>query len=179
MPTSSQTDISDVIKRGFLAGAAGGLAEIVWVSLYAGVTGGNAATLARGVTTAAGVTALLPAAPVTIGIAVHMMLAVFLGVALACLWQAAAPRARDSIGLYGFMLAALATVWAINFFVILPVISASFVHLVPYSVSLMSKLLFGLAAAETLRRCAMPQDARVPATIGVLAAGNKKRHPSG
>ena len=64
-----------LIKRGILAGAAGGLAEIIWVSLYATVTGGNAATLARGVTTAAGVTALLPAAPVTMGIAVHMMLA--------------------------------------------------------------------------------------------------------
>ena len=52
------------------------------------------------------------------------------------------------------MLAALVSVWAVNFFVVLPTISPAFVHLAPYSVSLMSKVLFGLAAAEAeaLRR---------------------------
>ncbi len=43
-----------------------------------------------------------------------------------------------------------------NFFVVLPAVSPTFVNLVPYSVSLISKLLFGLAAAEILRRYAMP-----------------------
>ena len=156
--TTSRRNISEAVKRGILAGAAGGLAEIIWVSLYAMVTGGNAAILARGVTTAAGVTALLPAAPVTMGIAVHMMLAIMLGVALAGLWQALA-RTRGVSSLYVVALAALAAVWAVNFFVILPVISPPFVHLVPYSVSLMSKLLFALAAAETLRRCAAVAEA--------------------
>jgi hypothetical protein len=37
-------------------------------------------------------------------------------------------------------------------FVVLPAVSPTFVNLMPYSVSLISKLLFGLAAAETLRR---------------------------
>ena len=66
---TARPGFNEIIKRGLLAGAAGGLAEIVWVSLYATMTGGNAATLARGVTTAAGVTALLPATPVSVGIA--------------------------------------------------------------------------------------------------------------
>jgi hypothetical protein len=148
--------MNEIIKRGLLAGAAGGLAEIVWVSLYATISGGDAAILARGVTTAAGVTALLPAMPVTMGIVVHMALAVLLGIALVGLWQALARR--DTISLYGFMLAALATVWAVNFFVILPVISPAFALLIPYPVSLTSKLLFGLATAETLRRCAGAQE---------------------
>jgi len=43
-------------------------------------------------------------------------------------------------------------VWAVNFFVVLPSIDPDFIHLVPYSVSLVSKVLFGLAAAEALRR---------------------------
>ena len=153
---TSWLGFSEIIKRGFLAGAAGGLAEMIWVSLYATITDDNAASLARGVTTAAGVTTLLPDAPVTIGISVHMALAVLLGVALAGLWQAFARC--DAISLYGFMLAALATVWAVNFFVILPVISPAFALLMPYPVSLTSKLLFGLAAAETLRRCAGAQE---------------------
>ena len=50
------------------------------------------------------------------------------------------------------MLATLVGVWAVNFFVLLPGISPAFVHLVPYPVSLMSKVLFGLAAAEAFRR---------------------------
>jgi hypothetical protein len=167
-------NISDIIKYGTLAGAAGGLAEIAWVSLYAAVTGGDAAILARGVTTAVGVTALLPAASVTMGIVVHMVLAVVLGIALAGLWQALARRLGTG-SLYAVALAALASVWAMNFFVVLPAISPAFVHLVPYSVSLLSKLLFGLAAAETLRRCAMAEVARVPVRV---RAASRTRHPA-
>jgi len=162
---TGRLSISELIIRGVLAGAAGGVAEIVWVSLFATITGGNAATLARGVTTAAGVTALLPAAPVTMGIAVHMALAVVLGIALACLWQALA-RTLDLRSRYGVVLVALTAVWAINFFVILPAVNPAFVALIPYPVSLLSKLLFGLAAAETLRRGAAVQE--VPAAVRVM-----------
>jgi hypothetical protein len=49
------------------------------------------------------------------------------------------------------MLTALATVWAVNFFVVLPVVSPAFIHMVPYAISLTSKLLFGAAAAEVVR----------------------------
>ena len=47
----------ETVRQGVIAGAAGGLTEIAWVTLYAGVTGSNAVILARGVTTAAGVSA--------------------------------------------------------------------------------------------------------------------------
>jgi len=169
---------TELIKRGVIAGAAGGLAEIVWVSLYATITGGNAANLARGVTTAAGVTAMLPAAPVTVGIAVHMALAVLLGIALTCLWQALARRGFGVNSLAVVMLAALAAVWAVNFFVILPAISPPFITLIPYPVSLISKLLFGLAAAETLRRGAATEIAGLPPAVRVRAASSGKVHPS-
>lgn len=170
--TTGRRNISDTINYGVLAGAAGGLAEIAWVSLYASVSGGNAATLARGVTTAVGVSVLLPAAPVTVGIVVHMLLAILLGVALAGVWQALA-RSSSVNSRYALSLAALVAVWVMNFFVVLPVISPEFVQLVPYAVSLMSKLLFGLAAAEILRRGEVPDEVRV---LTVMAT-NKKRHP--
>jgi hypothetical protein len=48
-------------------------------------------------------------------------------------------------------LAALAGVWVVNFLVVLPIVSPAFVHVIPYSVSLMSKMLFALAAAEVVR----------------------------
>lgn len=148
---------SEILYRGVLAGTAGGLAEVAWVTLYAAATGGDPAILARGVTTAAGVSALLPASPVALGVAMHMTLAVTLGIGLSFAWQAFRryqPMLRSP---YPFMLAALAGVWALNFFIVLPIVSPAFVHLVPYAVSLTSKLLFGAAAAETVRRSTAPE----------------------
>jgi hypothetical protein len=43
-------------------------------------------------------------------------------------------------------------VWAVNFFVVLPQVNPAFVHLPPYGVTLISKLLFGLAAARVFAR---------------------------
>jgi hypothetical protein len=139
-----------VLRRGIIAGTAGGLAEIAWVIVYSSVTGGDAAVLARGVTSAAGVSALLPASPVELGLAVHMTLALTLGLALAAALQFLQRRRAELLNPYPFTLAALGAVWAINFFVVLPVVSPTFIHLVPYAVSLTSKLLFGMAAAAAL-----------------------------
>jgi hypothetical protein len=95
------------------------------------------------------VSALLPASPVALGVAVHMTLAVMLGVALSFAWSKL--RERGLRTPYPFMLAALAGVWAMNFFIVLPIVSPAFVHIVPYAVSLTSKLLFGAATAAVLR----------------------------
>ena len=147
----AQVKMPAVIRQGLLAGVAGGLAEVASVSLYAAVNGGDAALLARGVTTAAGVDALLPAAPATVGVAVHMALAVALGIAAMAAWRTWS-RAFAVSNPFPFFMAALAGVWAFNFFVVLPVVSPAFIGLVPYGVSLASKLLFGAAAAEVVRR---------------------------
>jgi hypothetical protein len=146
----------EMVQRGILAGVAGGLAEIAWVTFYAAITGGDPAAVARGITTAVGVSALLPSSPAALGIAVHMSLALGLGVTLAFVWQTCRSRWPRMTNPYPLMLAALSGVWALNFLVVLPVVSASFVHMLPYAASLTSKLLFGLAAAETLRRQGRP-----------------------
>jgi len=78
-----------------------------------------------------------------------MALAVTLGVVLVLGWQALS--ANRPANPYPFMLVALAAVWAVNFFVVLPVVSPAFIDIVPYAVSLMSKLLFGAAAAAIVR----------------------------
>jgi hypothetical protein len=139
-----------IMRTGVFAGAAGGLAEIAWVSLYAAMSGADPAILARGVTTAAGLSALFPTSLVAIGIEVHMVLAVMLGVALAFGSQALATK-RDLTNPYPLMLGTLTGIWAVNFFVLLPLVSPGFVHLVPYVISLTSKLLFGMAVAEVIR----------------------------
>lgn len=138
------------IRTGVIAGSAGGLAEMVWVTLYAGVTGGDPAVLARGVTTAAGLNVFLPAHPVAVGVSVHMVLAIVLGVALAAIWKLSGGGRFGSDNPYPFMLAILLDIWVINFLVVLPMVSPDFPHLVPYAVSLTSKLLFGAAAAAVV-----------------------------
>ena len=154
-----KVSVPTTLRHGIIAGVAGGLAEVAWVSLYSGLTGGDPAIVARGVTTAAGVGALLPASAASLGVAVHMTLAIALGAGLAFAWRAFSANRAGSSNPYAFMLAALTGVWAVNFFVILPIIDPTFIHLVSYPVSLTSKLLFGMAAAEALRRQAAPQPA--------------------
>jgi hypothetical protein len=151
LPDQRAKTLLETTRHGVVAGVAGGLAEIAWVTLYAGATGADPATLARAVTTAAGVSALFPSVPVAVGVTVHMSLAVTLGIALAFGWRALSSRRLEIVNPFPFTLAALIGIWAVNFFAVLPSISPAFIHLVPYSVSLVSKILFGLAAAEALR----------------------------
>ena len=153
MDSRQSANLASTIRYGVIAGAMGGLAEIAWVSAYAVATGAEAAALARGVTIAVGANAMLPNAPVLAGIAIHMALAIALGMALASAWQTLARHRLGGSSLFLLVVAALAGVWAMNFLIVLPLLSPDFVHLIPYSVSLVSKLLFGVAAAETLRLC--------------------------
>jgi hypothetical protein len=139
-----------IIGRGVAAGAAGGIVEIIWIFAYASATHGDAASLARGVTTATGLNLLLQGSSATFGIAIHMMLAVTLGIVLAFLWTALSRRWPKQLNPYAVMPVALAGVWAINFLIVLPLLDANFVQIVPYPVSLISKLLFGFAAAMAL-----------------------------
>jgi hypothetical protein len=132
------------VRTGLLIGLAGGLAEILVVFLYSASTGGDAATVARHVASAVG----LDGASAAAGVAVHMGLAVALGIVLSAVVQSL--LARDG-AIRAFMMGSLATVWAINYFVVLPVLSPGFVHLLPYPITLASKLAFGLASAAALQ----------------------------
>ncbi|MGI4954035.1 MAG: hypothetical protein ACRYGM_19710 [Janthinobacterium lividum] len=135
-----------ILSTGIAAGVAGGLAEVVVVGVYTALTGGSAAAVARGVAAAAGIGIGIGAeglgASAAAGLGVHMALAAGLGVGLVAI----RPRGRP----LGFMLGSLAAVWAVNFFLVLPNVSPGFVHLLPYAVTLASKLAFGAAAAGVL-----------------------------
>lgn len=138
-----------ILSLGVLAGLAGGAAEIAWIGAFAPISGGDAGAVARGVTES-----LLPwlaasslAAP--LGVAIHMGLAILVGIAVAGALRSLWPRRlRGSSLEFAAIVAALAGVWAMNFFILLPVINPDFVTLVPYWASLVSKVLFGAAAAS-------------------------------
>jgi hypothetical protein len=153
------------VRYGILLGIAGGIAEIIWVASYGLFTGGSSAAVARGVS--ATVSTVLPAvslemAPVAYGIVIHMALAVGLGVALVFAWRALADQRQRLVNEYAFMVAALAMIWAFNFFILLPLIDPAFVALIPYPASLLSKLLFGLAGAVMLRHMPVYRSASIP-----------------
>ena len=136
---------------GSVAGLIGGFVELGWVTLYGDIIGADPHQLAPGIVSAAGVRALLPGRPPSLlSILVDFSFAVVLGIVLTFAWRAIRTRRPDLTNPLPFALAALAVVWAINFFVVLPIVRPEFVHLVPYGVSLTSSLLFGAAVAAVL-----------------------------
>jgi len=139
-----------LLTVGTLAGLAGGTIEVAWIALYQHLTGHEAAVVARGVTQS--VLPGLASAPsaVLLGLAIHMALAVTLGVAIAIAVPRVLPRIAGTPLEPVAVVAALIGVWAVNFFVVLPVINPAFVTLVPYGASLISKVLFGFAAASVI-----------------------------
>jgi hypothetical protein len=136
-----------ILSTGLLIGLAGGLAEIVVVWSYSALTGGDAAMVARHVASAVG----LGGGSAAAGVGVHMGLAIALGIALSAGLQILGGRRTPNGTVFSFMVGSLAAVWGINYFVVLPAVSPGFVHLLPYAVSLASKLAFGFAAAATLQ----------------------------
>lgn len=135
---------------GALAGLMGGVAEVLWVSFYQELSGAGSAVVARGVTQS--VLPDLAGSPLSVplGIAIHMSLAVALGIAVALLARRVLPRLAGTAFEPLVVVSALAAVWAVNFLLILPVINPGFVTLMPMAATLTSKVLFGFAAALVL-----------------------------
>jgi hypothetical protein len=133
-----------------IASLAGGLAEILWVSLYAAFTPLAGATVARAVTASLFPALAAAASGAWLGIAMHMTLALALGYAFAYLVWRPLVRARGPLATLAVSALALATVWTVNFFAVLPALNPAFVTLMPYSVSFASKMLFAVAMGGVL-----------------------------
>jgi len=152
---------NDIMKEAgltlLLAGLAGGLAEILWIAFYTSLTSGSGLEVARQVTaTLFPSVAALPAAP-AIGIAIHLALSVVLAsVFVRFIWI---PFAKPLAGGASVIItvAALMAVWAVNFLIVLPVVNPSFVTLLPYEITFVSKALFGAAMAWSLRKTIVPR----------------------
>ncbi len=140
-----------MLRLGVAAGLAGGLAEVAWVAVYGAISGTPVAAVARGVATA-----LVPGLAnvpfiAAIGIALHMVLAVALGIAVVAAFQAPLLRRVGAWPKSMLVVLALGAVWSFNFLVVLPVLDPGFLTLLPMVVTLASKLLFGVSAAAVLR----------------------------
>ena len=147
MSTQHLRYLSRTLILGALAGLTGGAAEIGWVSLYGALSGTPAIVVARGIL-AAVMPGWTPSSyAVSFGILIHLGLAATLGISLAFALRLLFRSHRRAHVEFGWVTLALATVWAVNFFALLPQVSPGFVHLLPLWTTLLSKLLFGFGAA--------------------------------
>ena len=137
------------LRTALVAGAAGGVAEMLWVAAYSSdplaVAGGVTATVLPG-----SPGALAP----LLGVGIHLFLSMALGLVLAKLLLAHVLPRFGAAALMPAALGVLAAIWAVNFLVVLPLLAAPFVALMPLAATLASKLLFGAALAGVLRRAA-------------------------
>jgi hypothetical protein len=139
-----------IVRKVLQAGLAGGLAEVLWVALYASMTSVSGVEVARQVALTVFPSAADLAVAPLLGIAVHLALSLALGLVFA--WAVWFPFARrlDFAAAMATAMGALAAVWVVNFFVVLPALNPGFVTLLPYGASLISKALFGVAMAWSL-----------------------------
>jgi hypothetical protein len=147
--TIGKSRLLEVAQVGVIAGLAGGLAEVAWISIYGAISGVSADLVAQEITRS--IAPYASYSPVLAGILIHLILAVGLGVGVALAIRLLLLGYGRVYTEFGLVIMTLATVWAVNFLLVLPYVNPHFVDLLPYTVTLASKLLFGLAAATVFR----------------------------
>lgn len=126
-----------------LAGIAGGTVEIIWVLLYCIGSPLQASLVAEEVARSflpqmVGLTAVLT------GLLIHYVLALLIAAVAVFAYLRTFAGDIDEPAIFATSIAALVAIWAANFFVVLPVVNPDFVTLMPYTVTLISKIGFGI-----------------------------------
>lgn len=147
--TIGKSRLREVAQVGVIAGLAGGLAEVAWISIYCAISGVPVDLVAQEVTRS--IAPYASYSSVWAGIVIHLILAVCLGMGAAFAIRLLLLGYGRVSAEFSLVILTLATVWAVNFLLVLPYLNPHFVDLLPYSVTLASKLLFGLAAATVFR----------------------------
>lgn len=134
------------------AGLAGGLAEIAWIGANTVLAPGSMVELARQITaTFYAQWAQAPFAPV-LGLVIHLALSVVLGAAFGVVVWAPLSRRLEPAATMMSAMVAMAGIWALNFFFVLPALNPAIVALVPYTASLAAQAAFGIAMALIFMR---------------------------
>ncbi|MDH3234568.1 MAG: hypothetical protein OEQ29_13700 [Alphaproteobacteria bacterium] len=91
-----------------------------------------------------------PAVDLWLGIGSHLGLAVLIGIGLTTIirsrWCRLPSASAEAFAVVGLLVA----IWGFNFFILLPVANPAFVQIMPYEITFLSKVLFGVAAAGVL-----------------------------
>ena len=133
-----------------LAGMVGGMMEIGWISIYSSLSSASAINVARQISaTILPFTADSYYAPM-LGLFIHLVLSLILAIFFSAIILKPAVRRYGTLGIMLSSFMTLGIVWVINFFIVLPILNPSFISLMPYVVTLISKLLFGMAMGWVL-----------------------------
>ncbi len=133
-----------------LAGLCGGMAEVLWIGVYSFFSGTSLNTIGAAISATFWPTSANMVYAPLLGLVIHLGLSLLLALLLGnLLWRMFAPR-RANIGIVAVAMVMLALVWKINFYLVLPVWNPGFIGLLPLSVTLISKLLFGLGMGVIL-----------------------------
>jgi hypothetical protein len=150
----SETNMKKLFIPALIAGLAGGFAEMAWVALYSSITSTSSMEVARQVTgTVFSSASNTPWAPWA-GMGIHLALSLALGVAFVLVLWCSPARRVTAKNIWIAALLALVGIWAANFFIVLPALNGSFVTLMPYGATLLSKALFAVAMAAVLQNTA-------------------------
>jgi hypothetical protein len=127
-----------------LAGIAGGTVEVLWVMIYCFGSPLQASLVAEEVTRSflpqmAGIAAVIA------GLCIHYALAMLIAGIAAAVYLRVFAGDIDEQAIFVTSIAALVVIWVANFFVVLPRVNPAFVTLMPYTVTLISKIGFGIA----------------------------------
>ena len=129
----------------------GGMAEIVWVIIYTSFSNIPAATIATQISKTFIPDITANTATITSGILIHFILSIILLFVIAKPLLARLPghwKTTPLLVLLSTLL--LVAIWTFNFMLLLPLVNPEFVTLLPYTVSLASKVMFGIAMGLTL-----------------------------
>ena len=149
--TITKARFLEVARVGVIAGLAGGLAEVAWIIVYGALSGVSVESVGQEITRSIVPSYAASSSAALIGILIHLILAVGLGISVTFAICLSLRRHTRVFVEYTLVILTLATVWAVNFLLVLPYLNPRFLDLLPYSVTLVSKLLFGLSAATVLR----------------------------
>jgi hypothetical protein len=132
------------------AGLAGGLAEVLWISLYSILSHVDGMEISRQITATVIPGMSVHAMAPVLGLIIHLVLSVLLAYGFCLLLASPMVRYFGRPGLVPGSCMVLVAVWLVNFFIILPMINPSFIETLPLVVTLISKLVFGVAMAIVL-----------------------------
>lgn len=137
-------------KLVFWSGLIAGLSEIIWISLYCLATNTNGLHIAHQITET-----LFPSLPYSnrsliLGIIIHFVLSLLSSIAfIRTLWLPFTRHYHKSITLiFGALLGI--TLWMLNFWVAIPLINKSFTQSLPYAITFISQLIFGVTLAWSI-----------------------------
>jgi hypothetical protein len=128
----------------FWAGIAGGTVEVMWVALFCVFSPLQSWLVAEEIARSFS-PQIMGTPAVAAGLIIHFALAVLVAWVFAMTLLRWLGDRIDKLSVIGVSVTALAAIWAINFFAILPLVNVEFVMLMPYAVTLASKLGFGVA----------------------------------